>query len=599
MHLSTQAGVCNEYGAKLAKEFGFSRVILSRETNLGDINKIAEIIETEVFIQGALCTCFSGQCYMSSFIGRNSGNRGMCKQPCRKLYSIDRDGFTDLAYRLSLSDLCVGEKIQDLIKAGVTSFKIEGRMRRPEYVAAAVQFYRDILDGKEGDLSSLKRTYNLGNYTNGLAFGQDENFISSAVQGHLGEFIGVICVKNGNYVCHSTSQFVKGDGFKVLRGGKEVGGAAFAESIKGGFIVSGDIKLKNGDKLFITTDVELNKRLLSKKRYKDVEISASFVEGEAPRVTFGGFIFNGDTPLAKAESRALTKDDIISCFKKVDGRPFNVSFKNIEISGNPYLGMSSLNALRRDIYRKYDGILFNKGGRNIEIPLVFPEKSTNTNSKKAVISSDLNGISADIGIYKPFEYFKDHTAFVDKFEGEKFIYLPPYMSGEELEKLKPYLSPFDGVYCEGTYGLLYAREVNKKLFAGVGFNITNSVSASYCSADYICISKELTVKEAARFGGENTFYLSGGGIKLMDIIYCPFSKTCSTCDRRQFYTLTDGEGRKFPLRRYSTSSCRFELYNCALLKCVEGDGVGNLYDYSNGIIQSENITKGHTQLSVK
>ena len=87
LHLSTQAGVCTVEGAKLAKEYGFSRVILARETPLQAIKEIAEIIETEVFVQGALCTAFSGQCYFSSFAGGNSGNRGRCKQPCRKTYA--------------------------------------------------------------------------------------------------------------------------------------------------------------------------------------------------------------------------------------------------------------------------------------------------------------------------------------------------------------------------------------------------------------------------------------------------------------------------------------------------------------------------------
>ena len=111
LHLSTQAGVCSVEGAKFARECGFSRVILARETPLTEIAKIAEIMETEAFVQGALCTCFSGQCYFSSFIGGNSGNRGRCKQPCRKRYSYNRNGNTEQNYALSLSDLCVGEEI--------------------------------------------------------------------------------------------------------------------------------------------------------------------------------------------------------------------------------------------------------------------------------------------------------------------------------------------------------------------------------------------------------------------------------------------------------------------------------------------------------
>ena len=197
LHLSTQAGVCNVYGARLAKRYGFSRVILARETPIEDISEIAKILETEVFVQGALCTCFSGQCYMSSFAGGNSGNRGFCKQPCRKKYSIDGNKKEKLAYRLSLSDLCVGEQIRPLIQAGVCSFKIEGRMRSPSYVSASVRYYRDLLDEKSApvlkqDFSDLKRTFNRGNYTLGYSFGQDKNLISFEVQGHIGERVGKV-----------------------------------------------------------------------------------------------------------------------------------------------------------------------------------------------------------------------------------------------------------------------------------------------------------------------------------------------------------------------------------------------------------------------
>ena len=229
LHLSTQAGVCNVYAARLAKEYGFSRVILSRETDIEDIKAIAEEIETEVFVQGALCTCFSGQCYLSSFAGGNSGNRGKCKQPCRKKYVLEGAAETDPLYRLSLSDLCVGEGIKKLIDAGVYSFKIEGRMRRPEYVAAAVGYYKKLIENsaQNSDLSALKRTYNRGNYTKGLAFGQGKSFLSPLVQGHIGEYVGTVKVENGKFICYSPQKFVKGDGFKILRDGKEIAGATY------------------------------------------------------------------------------------------------------------------------------------------------------------------------------------------------------------------------------------------------------------------------------------------------------------------------------------------------------------------------------------
>ncbi len=226
LHLSTQAGVCNALGAKYAKSLGFSRVIVSRETAFADIKEIARIIETEVFVQGALCTCFSGQCYLSSFAGGNSGNRGKCKQPCRKRYSIDRKGFEELAYRISLSDLCVGEDVEKLVEAGVSSFKIEGRMRRSEYVSAAVTYYKNLLEGsaQKSDLSALKRTYNRGNYTKGLAFGQDKSFLSAAVQGHIGEYLGTVSVESGKYILRTFESCGEGDGFKILRVSRKVQG---------------------------------------------------------------------------------------------------------------------------------------------------------------------------------------------------------------------------------------------------------------------------------------------------------------------------------------------------------------------------------------
>ena len=292
LHLSTQAGVCTENGARFAKECGFSRVILARETPLEEIEKIAKIIETEAFVQGALCTCFSGQCYFSSFVGGNSGNRGRCKQPCRKLYSYDRSGFEEKAYALSLSDLSVGENIEKYIKAGVVSFKIEGRMRRAEYVAAAVRYYRALLDNasekdKLSALSALKRTYNRGNYTKGLAFGQDKRFLSTAVQGHIGEKLGVVKVVNGNYLVESIFKPTMGDAFKILRGGKEIGGATFLKTQGRGFIISSKTRLKNGDGVFITTDTAVNARVLQGKKRGEISLKLYFHENERAYISGG------------------------------------------------------------------------------------------------------------------------------------------------------------------------------------------------------------------------------------------------------------------------------------------------------------------------
>lgn len=589
IHLSTQAGCCNSLAARMAKDMGFDRVILSRETRIEDIREICKIIETEVFVQGALCTAFSGQCYMSSFAGGNSGNRGRCKQPCRKLYSIDRTGYEDLAYRLSLSDLCVGEKICDLAEAGVSSFKIEGRMRRPEYVSAAVNYYKNLLNNTStnANLSNLKRTYNRGNYTHGLAFGQDKSFLSSAVQGHIGEFIGVIKVENSKYVCYSKGDFSEGDGFKILRDGKEAGGGIFGGKVKGGFIVNSRERLKNGDKVFITTDSQLNKKLTVNERRMDLSVSAEFISGDFAKVTVNGKWYIGCEILEKALNAPLTVGQIEACFKKTDGFPYKINFDKIQTDG-VFVPVSKLNAFRRKIFNDYyDEITECKNDKiNCDIKVINYEKGINC--KSAVICSGESVNNADILIYKPQDYSKEVSV---NFAGEKYLYVPPYLADSEIGFIEKLSEKFDGLYCDSYFGEYLAKKLNKPLFAGTGFNFTNSLSLSLCNAKYVCVSKELTLKEYENIRTNNTFYLTEGNIKLMDLIYCPFGKKCADCDKRINYILCDGEGRKFPLRRYVVSECRFEVYNCANLECA--NEYGALKDRTLNIKLKEK-TRGHS-----
>ncbi len=576
LHLSTQAGVCNVYGAQLAKSAGFERVITARETKFEDIAEIAKIIETEVFVQGALCTCFSGQCYMSSFAGGNSGNRGKCKQPCRKKYSIDRADFDDAAYRLSLSDLCVGTNIKKLMEAGVYSFKIEGRMRRPEYVSAAVGYYKNILEGADGDISALKRTYNRGNYTGGLAFGQDKKFISSAVQGHIGEFAGIIKVVNGEYICQSVLKPGHGDGFKILRGGKEAGGGIYGKAVNGGFTVLTKDRLKNGDKVFITTDTELNGRLLAHQRSIPLKIDLDFSAGKPACTEINGRAFYGELPLEKAKTSSLTEEQLIRCFEKTDIYPFAPCFGTVKTDG-VFVASSVLNAFRRKVYADYYREISECKNPSSSIRAYNENFPATENNKTAVICGNLNGLKADIGILKCDCPFDGVGTLTDNFDGEKFLYIPPYLTGVETEIFEKAACLFDGVYCDSYFGRKLAEKLGKKFFAGAGFNITNRLSLSVCKADYVCLSKELTRSEAEELSRENTFYLTAGNIKVMDLIYCPFEKKCASCDRRKIYTLTDENGRKFPLRRYEVTGCRFEVYNCADL-VTDGCAAGRLLD---------------------
>ena len=591
LHLSTQAGVCNVNGALFAKECGFSRVILARETPLDEIAAIAQIIETEVFVQGALCTCFSGQCYFSSFAGGNSGNRGRCKQPCRKQYSINRNGYEEKSYALSLADLCVGETIEKLIQAGVVSFKIEGRMRRAEYVAAAVRYYRALLDGAQTkdlqqSLSDLKRTYNRGNYTKGLAFGQDKRFISSSVQGHIGEKVGVVKVVNGAYLVESVCKAKNGDAFKILRGGMEVGGAVFGRAVARGFSIVSNARLKNGDGVFITTDTAVNARVLSAKKLTKLPIKLYFCKNKQAVAICGDVVVTSKNVLQTANNQPLTEEQLKACFEKTDGLPLQVEFEEIVLEGNIFIAKSLLNAFRREFYEKVAQSI-TKQAKNqplsMRLQCNLPEGK---NNKIAVISNDFQGVTADIAICKPDAYTQSLPASFINGNFEKFIYYPPFCTRSQEQAIADYIIShhLDGVYADNYAALQFAKAHNLAVFAGTGLHLINRVAVAkllqFDNVRYYALSKEANASELQPLISEKAFVLSLGDIKLMDLCYCLFEKTCANCDKKNIYCLMDENGREFPMRRYTDDkgNCRFEVYNCATLIGKGIDGAGKLID---------------------
>ena len=175
LHASTQMSVHNLAGVEACAQLGLTRAVLARELSYEQIAFIAKHapIETEVFVHGALCFCHSGQCYMSSLIGRRSGNRGMCAQPCRMQYSMG--GRMD-DYPLSLKDNCLVDKLQMLEDAGVTCAKIEGRMKRPEYTAAVTEVYSKVIKERRAptqpEYEQLERAFSREGFTQGYFNGE-------------------------------------------------------------------------------------------------------------------------------------------------------------------------------------------------------------------------------------------------------------------------------------------------------------------------------------------------------------------------------------------------------------------------------------------
>ena len=214
IHASTQMTVHNLQGVLKLQELGFKRVVLSRELSLQEIEYICENsdVEIECFIHGALCISYSGQCLFSSMVGGRSGNRGKCAQPCRLPYRLlENDTEIDKGHILSTRDLCGLDFIPDLIKAGVTCLKIEGRMKSPEYVATVTRIYRKYIDlaeslinpsdynVDENDRKILLQAFNRGMSSNGhLSNEPNKNLIFKDKPNNMGLFLGKVQKYNKN-----------------------------------------------------------------------------------------------------------------------------------------------------------------------------------------------------------------------------------------------------------------------------------------------------------------------------------------------------------------------------------------------------------------
>ena len=248
LHLSTQGTLYNEHALSLVERLGFRRVVPARELSIDEIKKLSEAcaqlsnpIETEVFVHGALCMCYSGQCQMSRIMGAGSGrtgNRGTCAQPCRLAYT-DENGRS--YYALSPKDLCRIENIPELVEAGVASFKIEGRMKRPEYVAVVTSIYRKYIDlyerlvhqygadeaashyrVEERDMLTLRQIFNRGDFTEGYLRGNPgDDLLSGASPKNQGLYFGrAVAVLDNEYKVNAKDEraAVKG----ALRRGRNV-----------------------------------------------------------------------------------------------------------------------------------------------------------------------------------------------------------------------------------------------------------------------------------------------------------------------------------------------------------------------------------------
>ena len=296
LHLSTQGSVYDLRGVEAARRLGCSRVVLARELSFDEIREICHGTDTEieVFVHGALCICYSGQCQMSRYFGGRSGNRGQCAQPCRLPYkSFDEEGrlLRTFAHPLSPKDLCLIDHIGELAEAGAASLKIEGRMKSAEYVAVVTSVYRKYLDlyysqghyaVDPADREALEQIFNRGGFTEGYYDGDPgRGLMAGAIPKHRGIPIGKVVrrVPGGQLVdvklYHKLSI---GDGVEIH--GENVTGniVTYYRELKGGLTRIGDIKgmVSHGDRLYRLSSkeqLEAARRSFSGKSYQSGKFS--------------------------------------------------------------------------------------------------------------------------------------------------------------------------------------------------------------------------------------------------------------------------------------------------------------------------------------
>lgn len=234
IHASTQMTVTNHEAIELLRDLGIKRFVLGRENSLDEIKKIRENTdaELEVFVHGALCVAYSGQCFTSESIGGRSANRGQCAQSCRLPYELYVDGekkeMGEKQYLVSPQDLCGIEEAQTLAEIGVNCLKVEGRLKTPEYVAAAAKSYSQKLSGLQVNQDDLALTYSRGFFSGWLHGVDHQKLVPADYQAHRGILIGeIVQVKKDRLVIHTQRQLLAGVGLFFLKDQKQLGATVF------------------------------------------------------------------------------------------------------------------------------------------------------------------------------------------------------------------------------------------------------------------------------------------------------------------------------------------------------------------------------------
>lgn len=566
VHCSTQMAIHNTDGAMLLNELGIKRVVLARELSLQEINRIVEDtdIDAEIFIHGALCVCYSGQCYMSSFIGGRSGNRGKCAQPCRKKYRFyDTKLQKEIQpqhgdYLISTRDLNTYENLYDIAASKAVSFKVEGRMKRPEYVAIIMHHYRQALDciqrGETGCISEqaeyeLRMAFNR-EFTKGYLFNKrNQEIVNTERPDNRGIYIGRVLSQKGNMAeLLLENNFLRdGDSIEVInKKGKNAGCTISGikkehNTVK--FAAAGDKirifitdRVAPGSIVNKTVDSELFQKARDEYAFpnkKKIGLFGVFTGkiNETPILSIkddaGNFVqVVGDETIQAAQKLTVTDEKIAEQLNKTKDTPFYFEQLDIQIENNSFLSVKAINNLRREAIEKISQqrILLNRPKVDeaslAELNLCQTSAAIAGSANKELIAGVISvdaGMSAIRGgadtlyilgsynYHESLELIKRLAKPCEDTDCSLFYVMPQITRNAEAAALEGMLK--QGLEIDSSLGLVISnishikmaeRLKCKRTRSSFALNITNSASAGYLAekgVESIAVSPELNLTQ--------------------------------------------------------------------------------------------------------
>ena len=618
IHASTQMTITSPEGIAFARELGVVRAVLARELSLRELEKFDSVLPLETFVHGALCVAYSGQCLTSESLGQRSANRGECAQACRMPYELIVDGAVrdlgDRRYLLSPQDLAAVAEIPALLERGVTSFKIEGRLKSPEYVAAVCQVYRKALDAAlehrehtipAADRYQLEMTFSRGLFT-GWVHGVDHQQLVPARSGKKrGPFAGrIVGVGRDHIELNAELPLKPGDGVVFDTGGDtnaEQGGRIYQVNGPRLYFEHGKIdfgKLRVGHRVWKTDDPALNKRLqqsytgnISPRRRKPVVLTVRGCANEPLSVEAAGVTVRSTVVLQAARTAPLTDAKLREHLGRFGEHPYELGELRNELAGDVILPIGELNRLRRELAFALDAaseqprIESAKAWRDI-IPQTMvrePQSAVEITAlvrTNAQLSAALDaGISTIYADFEDIRRYKDVVAQVRAHPTSKvaiFLATPRIQkAGEQgFFKLIEAAAP-DGVLIRNLGAIDYFRTTTLRRIGDFSLNVANPLTASHFISkglERLTISYDLNIEQVLALilatHPESLELTLHQHMPMFHMEHCVFAAFMSKgtsfldcgrpCDKHRVH-LRDRVGMEHPLR--ADVGCRNTLFN--------------------------------------